>query len=64
MQLCLHISTYICKRAALRSAEHQKTKEHLLKHDRDSENTTMLYLAALRKLSSQKMHTSAQSKTA
>ena len=36
-------------RAALRSAETQKAEEHLLKHDRDSEDTTKLYLIALRK---------------
>ncbi len=46
--------TYICIRAALRSAENQKAEEHLFKHDRDIEDTTKLYLAAPRKLSPQR----------
>ena len=50
--------TYICIRAALRSAANQKAEEHLLKHDRDSEDTTKLYLAALRKLRPRRKHTS------
>ncbi len=54
--------TYICIRADLRSAENQKAEEYLFKHDRDSEDTTKLYLAAQRKLSPQittTTHTSA-----